>query len=199
MLRLLFLALKFILGAESGASFPWSKKWQANTFLGHKLNQLPELIDALLLGLVAMHGYRLAGLDVAFHWEALIYIVVTAISYAGIQSATWLFLQWEGHTDPDTGRDSSTKPLVDLIAARFGWKLGDEGYSWVAAAIKGAIITLPMGGIGGILFALGYEAGSHAKGRVDRWFNTHIVSEGLSFVGVGIHALVFLEVCKILL
>lgn len=198
MIRIIFLILKFILGAESGASFPWSAKWQKKTVLGHALNQLPELIDAILLAVVAMQGYRHLGLDVAFHWEALIFIAVTAIIYAGVQSGTWLFLQWEGHSNPAITRGSTTKPVVDRVASWFGWKLGDEGYSWVAATIKGAIITLPMGGLGGILFALGYEIGSHARGRVDKWFNPHIIAEGMSFVGIGLYALAFVEVCKLL-
>lgn len=199
MIRLIFfIALKFILGAESGASLPWSKKWQSKTIAGHALSQLPEIVDSVLMGLIVMQGYDALGLDVAFHWEGLIFLAATAIMYAGVQSATWMFLQWEGHSDPDTDRDASTKPIVDKIAERFGWKLGDEGYSWVAATVKGGIMTLPMGGLGGIFFALGYEIGSHAYGRVDKWINPHIISEGLSFAGIALYAALFLEVCKMM-
>jgi hypothetical protein len=196
MIRILFIIFKFILGAESGASFPWSAKWQKNTIAGHTLQQLPELIDAFLLALIAMQGYRLLGLDLPFHWEAFVYLVVTAIIYAGVQSATWMFLQWEGHDNPNIERSSTTKPVVDFVAKKLGWKLGDEGYSWVAATIKGTLITLPLGGLGGILFALGYEIGSHAHGRVDRFFNAHIIAEGMSFVGIACYALIFIEICK---
>lgn len=198
MLQIIFLVLKFLLGGESGASFSWSSKWQSKTVFGHTLRQLPESVDALLMTIIAMHGYRILGLDLEFHWEALIAALVFAVTYAGVQSATWLFLQWEGFDDPDTDRKSTTKPLVDRISDRFGWKLGDEGYSWVAATVKGTIITLPMGGLGGILFAIGYEIGSHAKGRVDKWFNPHIIAEGMSFVGVAVYALIFIEACKLL-
>lgn len=193
MVRIVLLILmKFILGAEAGASFSWSAKWQNKSWK----QQIPEASDAIMMGFMAMEGYRSLGFNPAFYWQALVFIVSTSIIYAGIQSATWLFLQWEGHNNHDTDRGSSTKPVVDWLAHKFGWKLGDEGYSWVAATVKGTIITLPMGGIGGIFFALGYEIGSHAEGRVNKWFNPHIISEGLSFVGVGIYALIFLEVCK---
>ena len=184
LLSSLFLIFKFILGVESGASFPWSQKWQKG-FLRH----VPEIVTAAILTVIAMHGW-------GYIFDVSIFVVLPffLIIYAGIQSATWMFLRWESHDDPNTKRSSTTKPLVDLIANKFGWKLGDEGYAWTAAAVKGTIITLPMGGLGGLLFALGYEIGSHAKGRVDKWFNPHIVPEGLSFVGVGLYAIAFLKI-----
>lgn len=185
----------FYLGVESGGSFPWSNKWQSKTVMGFKLQQLPELLISVILGFITIQGYDLAGMEIAAGWWVAIFFALSAIIYAGIQSATWLFLQWEGHKDPQTKRGAKTKAIVDWLAKRWGWKLGDEGYSWVAASVKGAIITLPMGGLGGILFALGYEIGSHAH-KVDKWFNPAIISEGMSFVGVGVYALLFLEVCK---
>lgn len=189
---LLFLLAKFILGAESGASFPWSAKWQNK---GWK-HQVPEIIDALLMATITMQGYNHLGFNPAFVWQLLVFVVAAVIIFAGIQSATWLFLQWEGHKNPEIIRDATTKPVVDKVANWLGWKLGDEGYSWVAATVKGTIITLPMGGLGGILFALGYEIGSHAEGRVNKWINPHIIAEGMSFVGIGVYALLFIQVCK---
>ena len=188
----LFILAKFILGAESGASFSWSAKWQNKKWK----QQVPEMLDAAILAYMTVHGYNDLGLNVNLAVQVIIWIFAIVIIYSGIQSATWMFLQWEGHNNPDTDRDSTTKPVVDWLAHRFGWKLGDEGYSWVAATVKGTIITLPMGGLGGIFFALGYEIGSHAKDRVDKWFNPHIIAEGLSFAGIGVYALIFLEVCK---
>lgn len=210
MIRLfLFMTINFILGAESGASFSWSAKWQNKTFLGHKLQQVPEILDAIMLAHLAVSGWShfmdmeaiksigLSYYHVGMSVGSLMYAMFVAVIYAGIQSATWLFLQWEGHKDPKTKRKSTLKPVVDFIAGKMGFSLGDEGYSWVAATVKGTIITLPMGGLGGIFFALGYEIGSHAKGRVDKYLNPHIISEGLSFMGVGIYAIMFLEFCKL--
>lgn len=206
---LLFLAVMFWLGAESGASFSWSKTWQE--FGGLNLKQVPEILTGLILAGISVYGYGLAGVDLdriistgigSFEIGASValiaYVLSAAIIYAGIQSATWMFLRWETHTDPNTNRSSTTKPVVDWLAEKIGgWKLGQEGYAWTAATLKGIIITLPMGGLGGILFALGYEIGSHAEGRVKR-FNPHIIAEGLSFVGLGIYALGFLYLCRVL-
>lgn len=188
-----FLVLMFLLGGESGASFPWSKKWQKG--FGLDLGQLPEAITSLLLGFITMSVYQKLGLDSDFYIETGIFVLVTAIVYAGIQSANWMFLKWTKDAAPNTERDSDFKPIIDWLAEKFGWKLGDEGYSWIAATFKGTIITLPLGGLGGILFALGYEIGSHTRNRrMQAWFgDTHFIAEGLSFVGIGVYALIVLN------
>lgn len=198
MINALFILLMFWLGGESGASFPWSKKWQQG--FGVDLGNLPEAMASVLLGFIAIHGYQQLGLNADFYAETAIFFAVTAIIYAGIQSATWMFLKWTKDPAPNTERGATTKPLVDWIAERFGWKLGDEGYSWVAATVKGTIITLPMGGLGGILFALGYEIGSHTRtAKMRAWFgDTHWIAEGLSFAGIGAYALIFLNVIKVI-
>ena len=93
-----------------------------------------------------------------------------------------MFLRWTSHDDPNTERDSTLKPVIDWVAARFGYKLGDEGYAWVAAGIKGLLITLPVGGMGVVLWPLAYELGSH----FDHW-----VSELTSGFGAGLNAYLF--------
>lgn len=176
------------LGAEAGASFPWSAKWQK--FKGLNLTQAPEIALALIFTYISN-----TGIESFYDLSWLETLNIALIIYAGIQSATWMFLKWDdGDKNPNTKRGSTTKPLVDWIAEQFGWKLGDEGYSWTAATVKGTIITLPMGGLGGIFFALGYEVGSHAKGRVP--FNSHIIPEALSFLFVGAYYLLALWVCQ---
>lgn len=218
MIRLfLFLLIKFVLGAESGASFKWSAKWQNKTVLGHNLQQLPEILDALILAHMAVLFWSgFFDLDVIksigiglYHFGlsigALLFVLFFLISYAGIQSATWMFLRWESHDDPNTERSSTTKPLVDFIAHRFGWELGDEGYAWTAATVKGSIIFFPFGGpigiIGGLMFACGYEIGSHLhkekyKKYLPSWLSPHAVAEGMSFVLGGLFAagMVYLSV-----
>lgn len=196
MIYILFITAMFLLGAEAGASFPWSKKWQQG--FGLDLSKAPEIVAAILLGFVTMQGYQNLHLRTDFHIETAVFLLVSTVIYAGIQSATWMFLMWTKDDEPNVDRRSTLKPVVDWIAAKFGWNLGDEGYSWLAATVKGSVITLPMGGLGGILFALGYEIGSHARGRVDKWFNPHIVAEGMSFVGLAVYALLFLKVTSVL-
>ncbi len=211
MIRLiLFLILKFVLGAESGASLPWSSKWQNKK---PWLSELPEALDALILACIAVRGFAymfdltdLYSFGYYPYYAALslgawLYIPFFAICYAGIQSATWTFLRWETHDDPNTERSSTLKPIVDKVSEWFGWSIGQEGYSWTAAAVKGTIITLPLGGLGGIAFACGYEIGSwfKRKGRdkyLPPWLTPHAVAEGMSFVGVGLYSMAFIKACQ---
>ena len=196
---ILLLTIKFILGAESGASFSWSSKWQDKK---PWYSEVPEAVDALLIGALAVAGYIDAGLISSYTEIIAVYIVSCITSYAGIQSATWMFLDWTGKENKKHGnRSSTTKPLVDWIAEKFGWKLGDEGYSWIAAIVKGTIITLPLGGFGGPFFAFGYEIGDwfKRKGR-DKYLPSlmvpHTVAEGMSFALVGVYASLFLMFCS---
>ena len=176
----------FILGmgilarlAGHGFGAKWGMAW------------LPELLYAVPFGLAAGWAADVFGVD--FMHALLITAIGTGISYAGMQSATWLFLQWEGHDNPDTTRTSTLKPIVDKIASVWNYKLGDEGYSWVAAAVKGFIIGFPVGAIMcAFLWPLGYEIGSHGKGRVEKYgIDPHAISEILSGIGGGISVFIF--------
>lgn len=181
---IIILSVLFYLGVENGASWPWSGKWQEKKGW---YSSIPEVLTALILGGLASTAYGLDGL-----WQAGAFILATLISYAGIQSATWSFLQWGKDNQTHTpGRKFTLMPIVDRIASKWGWSLGDEGYSWVSATVKGTIITLPAGGLGGIFFAFGYEIGSHASKYLK--INPSIVSEGMSFLLVGLYYFVFIQ------
>lgn len=145
---------------------------------------LPEVLFALPFGIFLAYAT-----DV---W----WLVFTAIiSYLAMQSATWTFLKWGSH-EPNTERKSTLKPVVDFIAKRFGYKLGDEGYSWISASVKGFLIGLPVGGLPlMILWPLGYEIGSHAKGRVEKYgIDPHAVSEVCAGIGAGVAIVLFLTI-----
>lgn len=177
------LLILFYLGVECGASWPWSDKWQQ----GWK-RRIPEITTALVLAGIANTAYGVEG------WlSPLVFIISTIIIFAGVESATWKFIRWNKgvHPDHSDGRSSTTKPIVDKIAEKLGYGFGSEGYSWIAATVKGTIITLPAGGLGGLLFALGYEIGSHAPKFVK--FNDKIISEGMSFLLVGVYYIGFLK------
>jgi len=146
---------------------------------------LPRLLHSLPYGLAL-------GLSFTNIYVSLFLIILgTAVSWAGFNAGTWYFLKWESH-EPNTKRGGTLKSINDFIAGLFGYKLGDEGYSWVSCAVKGFIITLPVGGLGAIMWPIGYEIGSHAKGRVS--FDPHAISEfTASFLG-GISILIFMAV-----
>lgn len=178
LLYILFVILMGTLGRMSGTGFgqKWGIAW------------LPEALFAIPFG-------------VAFGWAVgnpFLSIPAAFVSYLGMQSATWYFLRWESHDDPNTKRGGTLKPIVDWLAARCGWKLGDEGYAWVGAAVKGFIIGLPVGGVlTAILWPLGYEIGSHMKGHTERFgIEPQAVSEFLSAAFSGVSILVFIEIIK---
>lgn len=181
---IIFILLMGVLGRLSGNGFgaKWGISW------------LPEVLYCLPFGAalswaVYQYSHDLIATPIAA-------IIGLAISYAGMQSATWMFLDWTGQNAPNMNRSSTLKPIIDFIAGRFGYVLGDEGYAWVAAGIKGFIIGLPVGGVlNMILWPFGYEIGSHAKGRVEKYgIDPHAVSEFTSgaFGGVSIVAFIWL-------
>lgn len=180
----LILIILFYLGVECGASWPWSDKWQS----GWK-RRVPEVLTSFILAGIANTAY---GIDTI--WGLPVFLLTFAIIFAGVESATWMFLQWGKDEQTHTqGRKSTLKPLVDVVAEQFDWKLGDEGYSWTASTIKGTIITLPAGGLGGLFFAFGYEIGSHASKYLK--ISPAIIYEGMSFLLVGAYYFAFYKFC----
>lgn len=183
MIYFLILVSMATLSRLSGSGFgkQWGVSW------------LPELLFSFVIGISCAWG-----VDSLFAFiPAIIALIIgTAISYAGKQAATWGALRWEKH-EPNAERTATIKPVVDWIAKRFGWKIGDEGYSWIWMGVKGFIIGLPIGGLPlAILYPLGYEIGSHAKGRVS--FDPHAVSEIAAGAGAGLAIVIFIEVVKCL-
>lgn len=160
------------------------------------LSWLPELVFAVPFGIAA--GWACNEMGGAFLYSLLITAAGTGISYAGMQSATWMFLRWESHEDPNRDRSSTMKPFIDWLAGRFGYELGDEGYSWIAAGVKGFIIGLPVGAVlNTALWPAGYEIGSHAKGRVERFrLDPHAVSEFMAGIGGGVSVWTFVQIIK---
>ena len=184
----LFIIGMGVLSRLSGNGFgaKWGVSW------------LPELLFSLPFGVAT--GWALSTIGGDFLACLIVTSVSTAISYAGMQAATWTFLRWESHDGPNTERSSTLKPIVDWLASRWGYKLGDEGYSWVAAAVKGFIIGFPVGAIPlMMLWPLGYEIGSHAKGRVERFgLDPHAISEFMAGVGAGVAITLFVFFIKLI-
>lgn len=182
--------------AESGSSLPWSDKWQGLFSWGHRV---PEIVIALSIGTVAVWGWdKMLGISAL--WVLLSWVGFFFIALAGKESATWAYLRWTGHTEDkngdgviteEDGRDSTLFGLNNWIAKLFGYRLGDEGYSWVWAMTKGFIMTLPVIPTGAIFHPLGHEIGSHAKGRLSGDSN---MWKELTGGGIGIGVPVFLFV-----
>lgn len=186
MMWILFIIGMGVLARMAGNGFgkQWGMSW------------LPELLFAVPFGLAA--GWACDALGGEFMYSLLITAIGTGISYAGMQSATWMFLRWESHDDPNTERTSTLKPIIDKIAGVWGYKLGDEGYAWIAAGVKGFIIGFPVGAIiNAILWPVAYEIGSHAKGRVERFgIDPHAISELMSGAVGGLSIYIFIIIIE---
>lgn len=166
-LDMIYLSLLLILwmaywSAESGASLPWSHKWQDKV---DWFSEVPEAIFSLTVAGAATLGWVMI-LGLTPWWASALFLVSVIITYVGKQSATFAYLTWNTHVNRNPDRQSTLKPVNDFISGLFGWKLGDEGYSWVWASVKGLIMTLPLAGTGAISFPLGHEIGSHARDRL---------------------------------
>lgn len=186
--------------AESGASLPWSSKWQNQV---DWFSEIPEIITAFTISAIGIYGWYDI-FNLSLFWVIPMWLVFFIIAYAGKQSATWGFLNWTGHKkdknndgiiDDRDGRNSTLRDWNNWVSSLFNWKLGDEGYSWVWAATKGFIITIPVGGITGLIFfPLGHELGSHADGRL--FGDPNMWKELISGAALGLGCVVFLSVIK---
>lgn len=178
MLYVLIILYMALMSRLSGSGF--GQKWN--------VSWLPEFLFALPIGYAfAWSIYPLIGL-----WSLAAFIAASILSYAFMQSGTWMFLRWTTHT-PNRERKSTLKPLVDWIAGKFGYELGDEGYSWIAAGLKGFLIGLPIGGLPlAILWPLGYEIGSHFKKYAD------VAKEIFAGAGAGLALVLFIKIVELL-
>jgi hypothetical protein len=185
---LIFFIIMGVLGRMAGNGF--GSKWN--------LAYLPEMIYSLPYGFAL--GWALYQFDLGFAQCISGFFVGSLISYGGMQAATWSFLRWESHSDPNLNRTSDLKFIVDWLASLFNYKLGDEGYSWISAGVKGFIIGLPVGGVfTAVLWALGYEIGSHARGRVERFgIDPHAISEIASAFLGAVSILAFVTVITLI-
>lgn len=154
-------------GAESGASLPWSKKWQKGW--GLPLGQLSEMIFAIS---VAGAWCFIRNVDEVLPLWVNVHDVVrdSLIVYAGKQAATWALLSNvmtkgyqtdtnnDGVVDYDDGRKSKIKNIVDDLADSIDVPITSPKYGVVWAFTKGALMTLPigLGVIGGVFHALGH-------------------------------------------
>lgn len=164
--------------------------WQDKFSFG---SEIPEAVIALTFGGLGLWGWSQL-IDLNLYWSIGLFCVFTVISYAGKQSATWAYLNWEGHTkdvngdgvhNEDDARKSTTWEWNRWLASKLGYEFGSEGFSWVWAFTKGLITTFPAFALGAIFQPIGREIASHAKGRLpfDSNFWMESVGDGIGYAG----------------
>jgi len=117
--------------------------------------------------------------------QCIIAGLVTAWCYAWMQSSTGPALHW-GRDPQGMGKPRTLSPLVNWISDRLGFRRGDVNYCRTWMAVKGLLITLPVGGTGVLFWPLGYEIGN----RVGKAW----VSECVSAAGAGVSIYIFSHV-----
>lgn len=156
--------------------------WAGGSLYGHQwfgpVDFGPELLFALVIavvvaplwiGLLGIYGYGAAG-------------AVGLWSYIWMQTGHANALPWgDGNHNPD--RENTLSPLVKKLSDKLGIPYFSKNYARLFMAIKGFIMTLPIGGLGLILWPLGYEIGHRVK--------NHAVSEFVAGAGVGLNLAIF--------
>ena len=149
--------------------------WSGGSLKGHDLfpaTWLPEAVFAL--------GFALPWLFIC-PWVAP---VAWGISYAGMQTGTAGGLHWgDGSYNPE--RTNTLTPFVNWLSP---WHPSTVEYCRVFMAVKGLLITLPVGGLGVIGWPLGYELG-HRLGS-----NTARECLSGAFTGIAIYIFMILTV-----
>lgn len=142
--------------------------WSGGSLKGHsmfgKLTFLPEVL--LSLGFLALCQINLYYGLVSVPW-----------AYIFFQTGHANALPWgDGNHNPN--RSNTLSPVIKWLSDRLGIDYYSRNYARLFMAVKGFLITLPVGGLGFFFFPLGYEIG-HRTGR-------HVVSEVLSGAGIGL-------------
>lgn len=149
--------------------------WSGGSLLGHKmfgrLDFMPEILFAL--------GFVFAWYSFVGWWA----LFVGVWSYGWMQAATANGLHW-GRGEYKPHRDTSFSPIVNKIADIFSIDRSSAWYCRVYMGVKGFLITLPVGGLGFILWPLGYEMGDKVK--------NHTVSEVTAGAGAGLSIVIAL-------
>lgn len=166
-----------IMASIAGESFPLFRRLGAFRFA-------PEVLFALPFAAV---WYPLIG------WWCLL---IGLWSYVWMQTGHHDALPWDDDKEyaRSRPRNNTLTSFVTFLANKINIKRRTEAYAWLFQSVKGFLITLPVGGTGFLFWPLGYEIGSHARGRVNH--DPHMYAELSSGAGVGVSLIMFLEVLK---
>ena len=157
------------------------------------------LIPFIMAGLYRASGY---GLYPKWLWDLLFALIIGSAFFVSsnnfvmsVLAVIWSFL-WKrtGHADAlsdnveHPNRDNSLTPYVLKIASWFKWERNSPQYDHLFWAVKGFLMTLPIGGTGAIALPLGFYVGRKSKWRPD------ICGELLQGFLIGVGVLIFLLV-----
>lgn len=200
MLYLLIMFLCGLLGADAGGSTWWGHLWnnkEQGGILPFKFTQGPELLLATAISVSSVVLVAPAVLGTLLGTSgtllgtlyAVWFIASFALSFASIETGHSAILPHQGVDRVPKGRPNTLTPFIEGLAKKLevtyetpnglSYK---ESYVWLFWAVKGFLMTLPLGGVGAVGLPLGYELGSHFKDRPMYWrYNPHFMSEFLGY------------------
>jgi hypothetical protein len=172
---MMILAIPFmgLMAGWSGGSIRFSKMWDKI-----HLTWAPEVFFAAPIALAL---YPLVGL-----WA----LVALPWAYLWMQTGHANALYWGINADP--ARTNTLTPVVDSLAKLFGIKIFGRGYSALFFAVKGFLISLPVGGVGIVLWPLAYDIGVYSNRKLGlKGSISHALSEVLSGAFLGLWVYIF--------
>ena len=164
---LLLIPYMAIMASYCGGSFPLKVKWP--------VSWMPELLFGL-------------GVFAALYDVNILYAVLSSIVAAfAMRAATANGLHW-GDGEYKKERDTWFSPFVNWLADQGHIDYSSAAYCRLYMGVKGFIMTLPIGGLGAILFPLGYDLGHMLKGKVK---DSNLYRELFSGTGVALSIILF--------
>lgn len=194
-LSLLLIVYMGFFGRMSGADGTiFSKKfkvWKWEIGFGF----VPEMLFALPFGvLTALMYAKMMSVDPSA-WVGLFGWVW---AWVFMETGHGVVLQWGDNPAAAQGtRTHKLQLIVNPLAERFGFTLGDRNYCRLFMAIKGFMIALPSGaGVPMlVLWPLGYEIGCRLRNRVS--FDPHALAEIISCSGAAVAILIVGVLCQL--
>ena len=149
--------------------------WAGGSLYGHKLFGRLDFMPEVLFSLGFVFGlFPLIG------WWALL---AAPWSYVWMQTGHANALPWgDGGHNPD--RENTLSPVVKWLSDLFKIEYYSINFARLFMAVKGLLITLPVGGLGFILWPLGYEIGY-------RLGNKQVIKECAAGAGAALSIILF--------
>lgn len=148
--------------------------WSGGTLKGHKIFGRAKMVPELLFALGFMTVYY-----PLFGWWGLIAVFW---AFGWMETGHANALPWgAGNHNPD--RENTLSPVVKKLSDWLGIEYYSKDYARLFMAVKGLLISLPVGGSGVFFWPLGYEIGHRVK--------NHLVSEMASGAGIGLSIIIF--------
>lgn len=148
--------------------------WAGGSLWGHQF--IPRYVAEVFFGLpFAIVTYPIIG------WFCLLVWVWSTLWF---NTGHHAMLSWGRSQESDPTRRNTLTPFINWLAELLEIKFATIWYARLFAAVKGFLITLPVGGAGVFLYPLGYEIG-------DNFNRNNTIRELLAGAFCGLCVLVF--------